>query len=188
MQIIQQSDRSRREARKRVWSTGCTIAKRRRWERVGRSRANVGRAYVDVAFVAWDRLRVCAWIGSLPRHGGFACVLLPPATTPVIVTRLIAARGVGVSPSLSRCPLFLSLFLSSATRDTNVHHLHSLFPFAFSHLPFAYFFLSSSWRVSYFARAASFFSSFGITRMWWRLLPSMSTYHRSCLSINLVHG
>lgn len=31
--IIQQSDRSRREARKRVWSTGCTIAKRRRWER-----------------------------------------------------------------------------------------------------------------------------------------------------------
>lgn len=77
--------------------------------RVGRSRANVGRAYVDT-FVAWDRLRVCAWIVGdrvVTQTWGLRVRSTTTSDDAVTMMRFIATRDVGVSPSLFRRPLVL---------------------------------------------------------------------------------
>lgn len=85
-----------------------------------------------------------------------------PTTTSddvVIVTRLIAIRGVGVSPSLSRrSPLaLLSRFLSFAILDTSARHLSLSFSlYSLVVLSSAHFFQSSRRRSSLISPPASF--------------------------------
>jgi len=104
----------------------------------------------------------------------------------VIVTRLIAIRGVGVSPSLSHRPLvLLSRFLSFAILDTSARHLLSLY--SRRSLVRAIFFdpCSDASLVSYFT--VSFFFRSGLHKRdrdcsyWCRHATPTS-----CLSINLL--
>lgn len=83
------------------------------------------------AFVAWDRFRVCACVDCrdqvVTQTWGLHVRSTTTSDDTVIVMRLIAMRGVGVSPSLFRCSLVvLFRFLFLATRDTSACHLLSL--------------------------------------------------------------